>query len=61
MALTNLSVNPNYKEKIVTLGAWQRAIEIISEVDIERSTLGQARIILASAELLSNLSLTEQV
>ena len=61
MALTNLSAAPNYKEKLVTLGAWTRAIEIISEVDLERSTIGQARIILASAELLSNLSLTPQV
>ena len=26
MALTNLSAQPSYKEKIVTLGGWTRAI-----------------------------------
>mmetsp|Transcript_8036 Transcript_8036/g.9626 ORF Transcript_8036/g.9626 Transcript_8036/m.9626 type:complete len:87 (+) Transcript_8036:250-510(+) len=61
MALTNLSAQPAYKEKIVTLGGWTRAIKIVSDSNLERLSQGESRIILACVELLSNLSLSDQV
>ena len=58
MALTNLA-SSQYKEKIVTLGGWGQLIDILTAFNPDLATPGQSRIMLATCELLSNLSLSE--
>ena len=61
MALTNLAADSTYKEKIVTLGAWNQSLDILFGFNPERATIGQARTVLATCELMANLSLSEQI
>lgn len=40
MALTNLSVIPAYKERIVTLGAWQQCMDVLINFNPDKASLG---------------------
>lgn len=59
MGLTNLASATSYREKIVTLGGWDQAMQILINFVPERDSLGMGRTVLAVLELISNLSLSE--
>ena len=61
MGLTNLASSPTYREKIVTLGGWDQAVELLINFVPERDSFGMGRTVLAVLELISNLSLSEQI
>jgi len=61
MALTNLASAPHNRDRIVTLGGWAQAVQFLIGFNPDRDTAGQAKTVLAVCELLSNLSLSDQI
>lgn len=58
LALTNVATIDS-KSQLISIGVWSGAIQILIGTKMETLTQGQAQIVVAACELVSNLSLAE--